>query len=49
MMQAMLLKYKDFHQKILVAEHQAIKFYQSMGFVHAGQTQPMLIYAGTEH
>lgn len=49
MMQAMLLKYKDFHQKILVAELQAITFYQSMGFVRAGQTEPMWIYAGTEH
>ena len=49
MMQAMLFKYKDLHQKILVAEHQAIKFYQSMGFVRAGQTKPMWIYAGTEH
>lgn len=49
MMQAMLLKYKDFYQKILVADHQAIKFYQSMGFVRAEQTEPMWIYAGTEH
>ncbi len=49
MMQAMLFKYKDFHQKILVAEHQAIKFYQSMGFVRAGQTEPMWIYASTEY
>lgn len=49
MIEAMLLKYKDFHQKILVAEHQAIKFYQAIGFVRAGQTEPMWIYAGTEH
>ena len=28
MMESMLLKYKDFHQKILVAEHQAIEFYE---------------------
>ena len=49
MMKAMLLKYKDFHQKILVAEHQAIEFYQTIGFVRAGQTEPMWIYAGTEH
>jgi len=32
-----------------VAEHQAIKFYQSIGFVGAGQTEPIWIYAGTEH
>ncbi|NNH86896.1 GNAT family N-acetyltransferase [Acinetobacter terrae] len=33
MMEKMLLKYKDFHQKNLVAEHQALEFYESIGFV----------------
>lgn len=49
MMEAKLLKYKDFHQKKLVAEHQAIEFYKSMGFVPAGHTESMWIYAGIEH
>ena len=31
----MLLKYNDFHQKNLVAEHQAIEIYESIGFVRA--------------
>ncbi|MFD1437154.1 hypothetical protein [Acinetobacter terrae] len=41
MMEAMLLKYNDFHQKNLVAEHQAIEIYESIGFVPVGQTESM--------
>ncbi len=49
MMSAMLIKYADFHQKILTADGKAIEFYKSLGFVRAGNTEPMWIYAGTEH
>jgi len=49
LMEAMLLKYKDVYQKILIAEHQAIQFYQSRGFVRAGKTESMGIYAGAEY
>ena len=49
MMTRILEKYKDFHQKMLTADGKAITFYQSLGFVRAGQTEPMWIYAGTEH
>jgi GNAT superfamily N-acetyltransferase len=49
MMAAMLTKYAGFHQQILTADGKAIEFYESLGFVRAGSTQPMWIYAGTEH
>lgn len=49
MMAAMLKKYADFHQKMLTADGKAIEFYESLGFVRAGNTEPMWIYAGTEH
>lgn len=49
MMAAMLEKYSAFHQKILVADGKAIEFYKSVGFVRAGCTEPMWIYAGGEH
>ncbi len=49
MMAAMLSKYSGFHQQMLTADGQAIEFYQSLGFVRAGNTAPMWIYAGTEH
>jgi hypothetical protein len=41
MMEKMLLKYNDFHQKNLVTEHQAIEIYESIGFVPVGQTESM--------
>ncbi len=49
MMAALLAKYAGFHQQMLTADGQAVAFYQSLGFVRAGQTEPMWIYAGTEH
>ena len=49
MMAAMLNKYAGFHQQMLTADGKAIEFYESLGFVRAGQTEPMWIYAGTEH
>lgn len=42
-------KYKDFHQQMLTADGEAINFYKSVGFQRAGETEPMWIYAGTEH
>jgi GNAT superfamily N-acetyltransferase len=49
MMAVMLQKYAGFHQQMLTADGKAIEFYQSLGFVRAGNTEPMWIYAGTEH
>ena len=49
MMAAMLKKYAHFHQKMLTADGKAIEFYESLGFIRAGNTEPMWIYAGTEH
>ena len=49
MMQAMQNKYAGFHQQMLVADGDAIRFYKSVGFERAGATEPMWIYAGTEH
>jgi hypothetical protein len=34
---------------MLTADGKAIRFYESLGFVRAGKTEPMWIYAGTEH
>jgi len=42
-------KYGDFHMQMLTADGQAIDFYTKMGFVRAGETEPMWIYAGKEH
>jgi GNAT superfamily N-acetyltransferase len=49
MMAVMLQKYAGFHQQMLTADGKAIEFYKSLGFVRAGNTEPMWIYAGTEH
>ena len=49
MMQALLDKYSSFHQLMLTADGRAIDFYKTLGFERAGKTEPMWIYAGTEH
>ncbi len=48
-MVALQSKYKNFHQQMLTADGKAIDFYKSVGFDRAGETEPMWIYAGTEH
>lgn len=42
-------KYKGFHQQILVADADAIDFYEKCGFKKAGQTTSMWIYNGKDH
>jgi GNAT superfamily N-acetyltransferase len=42
-------RYDRFHQHMLVAEATAVKFYERIGFVRAGRTVPMWIYAGGDH
>ena len=48
-MTAMLNKYSGFHQHMLTTDGNAIRFYESVGFVRAGKTEPMWIYAGDDH
>ena len=49
MMTTLKERYATFHQQMLTADKGAILFYESMGFVRAGQTEPMWVYAGDEH
>ncbi len=49
MMWAMQDVYAGFHQQMLTADGSAISFYESLGFERAGKTEPMWIYAGSEH
>lgn len=42
-------KYGHFHMQMLTADGKAIDFYQKVGFVRAGETEPMWIYKGNEH
>lgn len=49
MMEAMLARYAGFHQMMLTADGAAIDFYKALGFERAGKTEPMWIYAGSEH
>ena len=49
LMAAMLARYRDFHQLMLTADGDAVAFYEAMGFIRAGRTVPMWIYAGNDH
>ncbi|MGF1751830.1 GNAT family N-acetyltransferase [Vibrio cionasavignyae] len=49
MMELMQSKYKDFHQQMLTADGEAVDFYTALGFERAGKTEPMWVYAGSEH
>ena len=42
-------KYSGFHMQMLTADQGAVTFYEKAGFVRAGSTQSMWIYAGNEH
>lgn len=49
LMTAMLEKYAYFHQIMLTADGNSVRFYEALGFAKAGSTVPMWIYAGTDH
>lgn len=49
MMAALQEVYGEFHQQMLVADGQTIEFYKALGFQRAGKTEPMWVYAGSEH
>lgn len=42
-------RYEGFHMQMLVADNEAVSFYEKSGFVKAGNTQAMWIYDGDEH
>lgn len=48
-LQALQTRYAGFHQQMLTADGAAIDFYRALGFERAGKTEPMWIYAGTDH
>ncbi len=48
-MSELMKVYKGFHMQMLSSDHQAIAFYEKMGFSKAGDTQAMWIYDGKEH
>ena len=48
-MDTMFKKYKDFHMQMLTADGKAIDFYKKVGFVRAGETEPIWVYKGNEH
>lgn len=41
--------YEGFHQQLLIADEEAIGFYEALGFEKAGYTESMWIYAGIKH
>ncbi|MEM8810636.1 MAG: GNAT family N-acetyltransferase, partial [Cyanobacteria bacterium P01_G01_bin.38] len=41
--------YEGMHMQMLVADREAIGFYEKCGFTKAGRTQPMWIYDGEDH
>src|SRR5262245_53151087 len=49
LMRMMLARYRGFHQQALIADGRAIAFYQRLGFVRAGRTEPLWIFDGHEH
>jgi GNAT superfamily N-acetyltransferase len=49
LLDTLLSKYKDFHQKMIVADDKAIDFYTSRGFYLAKNTTSMWIYEGGDH
>jgi GNAT superfamily N-acetyltransferase len=49
MFEALLNRYREFHQLMITSGGDTVTFYQSMGFTRAGSTVPMWIYAGKEH
>ncbi|RZM82042.1 GNAT family N-acetyltransferase [Leptolyngbya iicbica] len=42
-------RYADMHMHMLVADGEAIAFYEKCGFTRAGNTEPMWIYSGSDH
>lgn len=45
----LVARYDGFHQHMIVADGDAIRFYEKLGFRRAGRTEPMWIYDGNDH
>ena len=48
-MEILKKRYEAMHMHMLVADREAIKFYEKCGFKRAGKTEPMWIYTGEDH
>ena len=48
-MEILKQRYQAMHMHMLVADNDAIAFYEKCGFTRAGKTEPMWIYAGEDH
>ncbi|NEQ42284.1 MAG: GNAT family N-acetyltransferase [Leptolyngbya sp. SIOISBB] len=48
-MERLKQRYASMHMHMLVADSEAIQFYEKCGFERAGKTEPMWIYAGDDH
>ena len=48
-MQRLMAHYEGFHQQSIIADAASVSFYERLGFVRAGRTEPMWIYDGHEH
>jgi GNAT superfamily N-acetyltransferase len=48
-MEILKKRYEQMHMHMLVADSEAISFYEKCGFTRAGKTEPMWIYAGNDH
>lgn len=49
LMRRLQTRYRDFHQQVLLADGDAVEFFQRCGFQRAGRTEPMWIFHGREH
>jgi GNAT superfamily N-acetyltransferase len=47
--QKLVERYRGMHQQVLMADGDAIAFYERCGFTRAGKTQSMWIYSGHDH
>ena len=49
MMTELMSRYDGFHQHVLIADSDAVQFFESLGFGPAGETKSMWIFDGSEH
>jgi GNAT superfamily N-acetyltransferase len=48
-MEILKRRYEAMHMHMLIADSEAITFYEKCGFTRAGKTEPMWLYAGDDH
>lgn len=48
LMSKTMKKYQHFHQKVVLGDNQACRFYEKFGF-QVADIKPMWVYAGTDH